>query len=209
MIVGLDVDNVIYPFSEEFTTYAELIHNLPTGSLDPEAHSWAWYKAQWGWDTETFLRTYVEAVKRGMWLGAEPRPGAVFNARKLDEAGYRIEYVTDRVVLGPDASIPEHVAFDQTKTWLDLWGFPQSRNLTITGDKASVQTHVFLDDKIENIEALKAAGRRWVALWGQPHNRHIIGHARMTSWAQFRRFVAGADEVRAQGIASRAWDVVA
>ena len=80
MIVGLDVDNVIFPFSEEFTTYAELIHNLPTGSLDPEPHSWAWYKDQWGWDTPEFLRTYVEAIKRGMWLGAEPRPGAEVTA---------------------------------------------------------------------------------------------------------------------------------
>ena len=207
MIVGLDVDNVIFPFSEEFTTYAELIHNLPTGSLDPEPHSWAWYKDQWGWDTPEFLRTYVEAIKRGMWLGAEPRPGAVFNARQLDADGHRIEYVTDRVVVGPDESIPEHVAFDQTKTWLDLWGFPQSKNLTITGDKASVKTDVFLDDRIENIITLVKAGGVVPVLWVQPHNRiHERNHRSATSWAAFRGQVRRIQRSRVAD--TRAWDVV-
>jgi hypothetical protein len=206
VIIGLDIDNVIFPFSEAFTEFAEAIHGFEPGTLDPEALSWSWYKTQWGWDTEKFLRTYVEAVKQGLWLQPKPRAGAVFNAWELNDAGHEIRYVTDRVVVGPEESIPGHVAEDLTREWLSRFDFPQSSNLHITGDKASVKTDVFLDDKPENVRAVAATGSHAI-LWGQPHNQTSPSLHRTGSWTAFRGHVRRVDR-RLRLVEARSWDVV-
>jgi hypothetical protein len=205
VIVGLDVDNVIFPFSEAFTEYAERIHHLPKGSLDPEANSWAWYKTQWGWDTEQFLWTYVEAIKRGLWYEPKPRPGALHNAKRLHDLGHEIRYITDRVVQGPQESIPGHVAEDLTREWLSRFDFPQYRNVTIASDKASVKTDVYLDDKPENVRAVAATGATAI-LWGQPHNQLATNLHRTGSWTAFRGHVRRVE--RRRKVEARSWDVV-
>lgn len=201
MIVGLDVDNVLYPFTEQYTRYAERIHDLEPGTLDDVAYSWAWYKDQWGWTTEKFMDTYVEAVKRGIWLDGDPRPGALPMARTLVNDGHRIVYVTARHVSGTKESILPSVAQVQTVEWLGRHGFPFPENVVVIEDKHEILTHVFLDDGPHIVESLDEHGHRHPVLLNREHNRGA------DYWNRVEDFPSFVDYVRR--VQSRAWDVVA
>src|SRR5690606_29280768 len=69
LVVGLDVDNVLYPFSTVFCRWAERERGLPPGTLDDVALSWTWYKSQFGPYTMTsaqFVETFARGVRSGV-----------------------------------------------------------------------------------------------------------------------------------------------
>lgn len=168
LIIGLDVDNVIYPYSTVMARWVERRKGLPPGSLDDVALSWTWYKDQWGIDTEEFMAHFVAGVKAGViYRQGCPAEGALAAARRLHDAGHHLIYVTDRAIPG----VTEHEAAYATMEWLMEHGFPTASRVYVTGDKASVYTDVFLDDKPANVEALMAAGTPYPLLWDRPHNR--------------------------------------
>lgn len=185
--LGIDIDNVIYPWSTIFTRWVERRKGLPPGTLDDHAKSWTWYKDQWGMGTPEFLDHYTAGVHAGViFAEGDPTAGSVSALRRLHLAGHRLHYVSDRTLHGVTT---EH-AFTVTHRWLHDHGFPVD-SLTITPDKASVSTDIFIDDKPENIEQLLVAGHPMPVLWDRPHNRQWAewqapaSLARVTDWHQF------------------------
>lgn len=194
LTVGLDVDNVLYPFSEVMTRWAERYAGLRPGSLDDVAHTWTWYRDQWGWTGEDFLDAFEAGVLANVvFTEGDPSPGALHAAVQLHDAGHRIEYVSDRQLPHVDAVTAEF----KTRHWLRRHGFPQWEHVTITPDKASVRTDVFLDDKPENYDQLLVAGHRHPLLWTRPHNRLAReDRVRIDNWSMFRRYVDQVSGIR-------------
>lgn len=195
--IGLDIDNVLYPWSTTMTRWTERRKGLAPGTLDDIALTWTWYKDQWGMTSEEFVEHFTAGVLAGViFHEGDPSQGSVSTAHRLHAAGHRLHYVTDRAI---DGVSKEH-AWQVTHRWLHDHGFPVD-SLTITGDKASVRTDVFLDDAPHNIKALVTAGHPLPLLWDRPHNvfaltRHPV--IRVRTWAGFERVVGClADDARA------------
>lgn len=189
MIVGLDVDGVLYPYHEVFTRWAERWAGLRPGTLDDTPLSWPWYKDQWGWTTEQFLACYGAGVHAGViFTDGDPKQGALWMARQLDDAGHRIEYVSAREIPG---RVEAYEAKARTQLWLLEHRFPQAKNLTITDDKASVATDIFLDDAPHNVEALRAAGHPLPVLYDLPHNYGFEWYPRALTLRSFVDMVMG------------------
>lgn len=180
--LGIDVDNVIYPWLSVYTRYVECRKGLQPGTLDDIALSWTWYKDQWGMETPEFLEHYTAGVHAGViFHEGDPLPGSLAAMRRLQLAGHRLHYVTDRVIEG----VTEEHAFTATHAWLHRHGFPVD-SITITADKSSVKTDVFLDDAPHNIHALYDAGHPLPVVWSLPHNEMLPwGYWRAHSWRDF------------------------
>jgi hypothetical protein len=184
--LGIDIDNVLYPWTTTVTRWVERRKGLAPGTLDDHALSWTWFKDQWGMTSEEFGEHFKAGIQAGVvFAQGDPAAGSVAAMRRLHVAGHRLHYVTDRLIAG-DA------AYDVTHTWLHDAGYPVD-SITITADKASVQTDVFLDDAPHNIQALDLAGHPAPVIWDRPHNRRAtnLGHRtrRVFNWHQFEALV--------------------
>lgn len=186
--IGLDIDNVIYPWSTVFTRWAERSRGLPPGSLEDIADNWSWYKTNWGWTTDEMLATFADGVHAGViFTEGDPTPGSLACARRLADRGHRLHFVTAREIPG----VSHDLAYTRTLDWLERHGFPLA-SLTVTDSKSAVNSQVFLDDAPHNIEELVEAGHPQPVLWDRPHNRKYVcpvGVKRTRSWQQFERIV--------------------
>lgn len=189
--IGLDIDHVLYPFPTVFARWTERSKGLQPGTLDDHALTWKWYGPQWGMSSDEWLDHFTAGVLAGViFAQGDPTPGSVAAVRRLHLAGHRLHYVTNRAVDG----VSEEHAWQVTHRWLHEHGFVVD-SLTISEDKASVDTDVFLDDAPHNIEALLDAGHRYPLLWDRPHNQ---GHrfagrqpVRVHDWHAFERVIDG------------------
>lgn len=187
--IGLDIDNVLYPWSTVMTRWVERRKGYAPGTYDDIALSWTWYKDQWGMASQEFQEHFTSGVHAGVIFSkGDPSPGSVSVARRLHAAGHRLHYVTDRAI---DGVTPGH-AYNVTHRWLHDHGFPVD-SLTITADKTSVRTDVFLDDGPHNITALLDAGHPCPVVWDKPHNQTLLYPARrVRSWHEFETLVEAA-----------------
>lgn len=195
MRIGLDVDNVLYPFGTVMTRWAERSKALAPGTLDDVALSWAWYRDQWGMTHEEFMDLFRQGVLAGyIFTEGCPTEGSVSAVRRLHDRGHEVVYITDRAIPGVD----EWLAFDLTADWLNQHGFPNPGNVIITGVKHSVRTDVLLDDKPEHITAAHAAGHPMPLLWARPHNRRAGALFRVHSWHAFESIIVGIERDQAE-----------
>ena len=187
--IGLDIDNVLYPWATVFTRWVEERKGLKPGVLDDIALSWNWYKDQWGMTLDEMQDHFRAGVRAGVvFAQGSATEGSVAAVRRWANAGHRIHYVTDRANAGIDI---EH-AWEVTHTWLHGQGFVVD-SLTITPDKASVKADVFLDDGPHYIRAMIAEGQQHAWLWDRPHNRHE-DLPRLYTWHQVDSSVAAVAE---------------
>lgn len=149
--VGFDLDGVVYDFRQALSD-----HLVAQGMLDctvDRVHpNWDFYEG-WGLDLNGFLKHFKDGVDAGtIFRIGEPLEGAVEATKRLAAAGHTVHIVTDRSVgTEPGASARA------TAAWLADHGFV-FHSLTISSDKTSVPTDVFIEDKLENYDALVAAG---------------------------------------------------
>jgi hypothetical protein len=184
--IGLDIDGPIYPYPSVLGRWCERAKGLPAGTFDDHPLTWAWFKDQWGMEVDEYRELHAAGVRAGVVFSkGGPVEGSVAAIRRLHLAGHRIHYVTNRAFNGVD----EQHAYDVTHRWLHDHGFVVD-SLTITADKASVPTDIFLDDSPENIAALEDAGHPLPVLWDRPYNRHpSVGGLRVNDWHEFELVV--------------------
>lgn len=184
--LGIDVDGVLYPFHSVIARWIEKNRGMRPGVLDDIPLSWAWYRNQWGLDSDEFLEHYASGVRAGVVFShGDPLPGSLHTIRRLADAGHKITYVSARAIPG----ISPNLAWTKTATWLRQHGFPHHARVVISDDKAAIPTDVFLDDAPHNIEALTAAGHEYPLLWDAPYNQDAKVPHRVRSWAGFVRVV--------------------
>ena len=148
MRVGVDLDNVVYPFADVFAQYVHKVTGRPLTELGP-AQRWAFY-LDLGYSADEFLRLFAEGVDAGfIFREGQPLPGALEALRALRAQGHSLHIVTDRAV--------GSCAQASTEAWLKEHGVPYD-SVTYAADKTVVGTNVFIDDRPENVLALREAG---------------------------------------------------
>lgn len=175
--VGVDIDGCLYDFVDEIRAY---IHTSTGRSLTtmPDARCWTFYKQDWGMTTPEFLAAFRDGVNAGhIFTIGDPRPGALAALTRIASGGHQIRIVTSRSIAGA-----EEAAAVATRDWLARWAIPHV-SLTITDDKTSVPTDIFIEDNVENYLALDATGTE-VYLLDRPWNTHHDGR-RVADWNSF------------------------
>ena len=177
--LGIDLDGVVYNFVDALREYLVQQRGFPRYELG-ESTSWNFFKDNWGMDTQTFLSLFRDGVQSGhIFVTGEPEPGSIEALTTLREAGHSIHICTYRTI-GPRA-IPSTVA------WLDIHGVPYD-TITFAEDKTIIKADAFVEDKVENFEALEGVGTRSI-IFDQKWNAHLDTEWRARNWKQVQRMV--------------------
>lgn len=150
MRIGFDVDGVIYRFTKAYHLWMNQTHGM---SLDPEveAHSWNWYE---DWENAAQFRQNLHDsvdARQIYWQGELYEPTIAQNLADLRAAGHTIHVVTARFYGVSECS---HKA---TRHFFAENGLVYD-TLDFSRVKESVKTDVFLEDNLNNYDALEAAG---------------------------------------------------
>lgn len=181
--IGLDCDGVLYDQVDAFRWW---IHHSTGRSLDElgPATAWHFYRDDWGYTLPEFLDMFTAGVRAGAIFGqGAPLPGTVRSLQRLREAGHRLIVVTNREIAGIDLAVTEQL----TRTWLDTWQLPID-DLVISADKTVADVDLFLEDSIDNYDAIDRHGHAIPVLFDRPWNQDNGTRWRVSDWVQFEDF---------------------
>ena len=185
MRVGFDLDGVWYDFRQAHSNY-EISRGNRGCTVSNCAPGWNYYEG-WGWTFDEWMASYVDAVDSGFLLRhGEPLTDAVWSSRQIAELGHTVHIVTDRSV-GSDLGASSRA----TAAWLADHGFV-FHSLTFSKDKTVVPVDIFIEDRVQNADALTAAGVRCFLInrpWNEPTDD---GRLRVDS---LREFVAAVESM--------------
>jgi 5'(3')-deoxyribonucleotidase len=180
--VGLDCDNVLYPFTDAFAAVA-----VRTGRrLSPQLPVLRWeFWRDWGFTADDYREVFTAGAEDG-WLFecCPPAEGAVDAVRRLVAAGHEVHMATSRTWPGCDAQIRA-----ATFRWLGAHKVPL-QSVTFTDDKTVVECDLFVDDHPDAYRLVDDAGEAVPVLWHHPSNegfRSIV--QRVHDWDELESLV--------------------
>jgi len=112
---------------------------------------WNFYE-DWGWTFAQFKELVDYGVDQGIIFSGHWRPGAIEAVKWVKKMGHEVIIITDRS-WGTD---PMNSQRNTIKAFAEA-GIEYDE-LHFSTDKCCVQTDMFVEDKIDNYDALKAAG---------------------------------------------------
>jgi hypothetical protein len=181
--IGVDLDGVVYDFARALRFYIHLTTGRPLADMPIPVSRWEFYE-DWGYTLAEFLALFNAGVNSGVIFSVgRPFEGVGDGLRTLLADGHRIRIVTDRAANGNPG-----VAEAATRRYLvehDL----RYTSLTLSPDKTSVDTDVFIDDRDKNLWALRDHGTT-IVVRDHAYNRHVdaITGRRVPDFATFGRF---------------------
>ena len=185
MRVGFDLDGVWYDFRKAHSEF-EIARGNTHCTIEAADPGWDYFEG-WGMSLDQWIASYLDGVDAGTLLRyGDPLPGAVESSRQLAAMGHTIHIVTDRSV-GTDAGASSRA----TAAWLADHGFA-FHSLTFSKDKTVVPVDVFIEDRLENADALNAAGTLCYLInrtWNAPADD---GRPRVDTLDEFVAAVTGA-----------------
>lgn len=149
--IGHDLDGPHYDFGNSVRRYLDYI-GRPYGFKDgaAEPHHWNFYE-YWGMTTAEFVQICNDGADAGFIFCGPVRPGVRESWNEVMRYG-DIIVITDRQFGTTPA-----VSHRNTEEWLAqnllYWD-----ELVFSADKTCVPTDIFIEDKLENYDALVAAG---------------------------------------------------
>lgn len=189
----IDADGVFYDYVSSLARVASLHLGRDISEFEP-AKVWNFFSEQWGISLATYLELVEVGVQKyGLLRYGEPYGGAVEGTQKLLEAGVVVHIATD---------LKDDERYRKARLdWFSDIGIDLGQvAVTFTANKDEVAreyldkgAQVFaLDDKIENYEALAAAGADSYLL-SQDWNAKLEGAQRVRSVEEFADVVIGAN----------------
>lgn len=146
-----DLDGCSFLFGENLHAGLPKI-GIPNDDLPPVFDCWDFF-TKWGWDVPKFLDVCHQLADAGHLFVGKAEPGAAEAWWRIADAGHRVHVVTDRS-FGANGGQPSRNA---TLRYLVDEGFP-FHSVTFSADKTVVPCDMGLEDKLENYDALDAAG---------------------------------------------------
>lgn len=152
MRTGWDIDGVGHVFSAGFHDhmYCEGVEDLWKSGPNADPY-WDWYK-DYGWSDNDFVEFCNRAADHGCIFTGHVRPGYVESITRVANAGHEIIIVTDRS-FGSRPEVSERL----TEDWLTASGIGYDE-LWFSRDKTVANCDTFIEDKIENYDALRRVG---------------------------------------------------
>jgi hypothetical protein len=152
MRVGFDLDGVLYNFGDSVKRYLDSIGKGDVWKSGPNPKPyWDFYK-DWGWTGKEFVELCNDGADAGYIFCGPAREHAVEAVERVARLGHEIIIITDRQF----GTTPE-VSHGNTVDWLRANGIEYDE-LVFSADKTCVPTDTFIEDKLENYDALVANG---------------------------------------------------
>lgn len=170
--VGVDLDGVVYNFTKKFNECA-LREGYELGPDD----CWNYFERS-GMTREIFEKVMHDSVDdlQLFWRG-DMLDDAASHIRALRAAGHSIHIVTHRV------SGNIFTSEQATRYWLTFKEIEYD-SLTFSKDKTVVPVDVFIEDNVDNYDALDAAGVKSY-LVNRPYNQQQDNRRRVSSFGDF------------------------
>jgi 5'(3')-deoxyribonucleotidase len=177
LAIGIDLDGVVFDFCDNYRDYLVQHHKFDKLSL-PDAEVWDFFSHQWNLTTEDFLHFLAQGIEdEFIFVLGDPVVGAVDAIRKLGDQGHCIHIVTHRMFGAKSIANTERWLRDNDISY---------NSLTFSADKTIVKTDVFLEDNVENFQALESVGVR-AYLMDRKWNAHYDTGYRVFDWDDFIR----------------------
>jgi hypothetical protein len=151
--VGFDIDGVMYDFAESLRQYMRYFgYDKKYNMCEGEVSKWHFYH-DWGMTDAEFVNHCHKGVDAGfVFAHGGTRDNSPDAVRFVKDLGHSVHIITDRSF----GSTPERSHF-ATRQWLYLNDIPYD-TLDFSADKTCRETDIFIEDKLENYDALVAAG---------------------------------------------------
>lgn len=176
MRIGVDIDDVLYPWSD-------LAHALCEKAGITNGKTWTCWTPwrDYGCSEEQWLHVLSIATLDGRLYGGAPIDGAGAQVARLQDAGHSVHLVTARGQFVHGSWIMK-----DTVTWLKSHAIGYD-SLTFSRDKTLIPVDWFIEDNLDNYDALEAARGRPVLL-NRPHNQpRLIGAEQRPAYCWRRR----------------------
>lgn len=152
MRVGFDLDGVLYNFGDSVKRYLDHTGQGHLWKSGPTPKPfWDFYK-DWGWTGKEFVDLCNAGADEGFIFCGPARHNAAKAVQAVKDMGHEVIIITDRQF----GSTP-YVSHKNTQNWLRKHKIPFDE-LYFSADKTCVPTDMFVEDKLENYDALDAAG---------------------------------------------------
>lgn len=169
--IGWDVDGVGHVFGDSCRMHLDHTERGHLWKSGPTKKPyWNWFQ-DWGWTTQEFIDFCNEAADCGCLFNGPIREGYAEAIEAVAKMGHLTIIHTDR----PFGSTPE-VSEKITVEWFRKHEIEYDE-LWFGADKSTSNCDFFIDDKIENYDALVAAGTK-AFLLNRPWNEVEGGDAR-------------------------------
>lgn len=176
MRIGWDSDGVLYRFTKAYHLWINATLGMSL-DVESEAHTWDWFLE---WQTvEDFMRCMDESVDAGhlFWTGELYEPEIPQLIKELSNAGHTNHLVTHRFS-GKTACSKQ-----ATESFYRNQGI-EFDSITYSKDKTVVPVDVFIEDNLNNYDALEAAGIK-AYLINRPYNVQKDSRRRVSSIKEF------------------------
>lgn len=180
MRVGWDLDGVEYDFAESVRRTVKHF-GLDLSLCEGEPSDWYFYRP-WGLSDKEFVDLCHRGADAGIIFAGPRRPDGLEAIRRVRNAGHSVHIVTDRS-FGSHPSVSEK----NTRVWLETHGYEYD-SLTFSADKTVVPTDCFIEDKLQNYDALEAVGVK-AYLINRPWNLQDDNRRRVNTIDEFADIV--------------------
>ncbi len=181
MRVGIDLDGVLYNFHQSFIDYLTMSGLQGKYLIKYSFDDWNFFE-RWGMSQREFVEHCNRGVDAGIIFRGPARKRAGSAIRRIKKAGHEVHIVTDRS-FGRSPLDSQYATMD----WLAQHNIPYD-SITFSADKTIVPTDMFVEDKLENYDALDAAGTE-VYLISRPWNRRNDNRRRISGITEFANIV--------------------
>ncbi len=150
--IGFDLDGVLYDFGNSVRRYLNSIgreYGFKGDAAEP--HHWDFYE-YWGMERDEFTQICHSGVDAGYIFSGPARDNAAESVRRVAELGHEIVIITDRQF----GRVPTN-SHRATEEWLAAHGIEYDE-LWFSADKTIAHTDMFVEDKLENYDALVNRG---------------------------------------------------
>lgn len=182
--VGWDLDGVEYDFAESVRRTIKHF-GLDYPLCEGEPSSWYFYRP-WGLSDSEFVDICHRGADAGIIFAGDRRPGGLEAMARVRAAGHSIHIITDRS-FGSHPSVSEKA----TRLFLEEHGYEYD-SLTFSADKTVVPVDYFIEDKLQNYDALEAVGTE-VYLINRPWNIKRDSRRRVNTVEEFAQAILSVD----------------
>lgn len=178
LAIGVDLDGVCYDFDGSFIHYLTEYRGIDPTRL-PRPQRWEFWP-DWGMEFDEWLQYFNEGVDdRVIFMHGHAAWDSKFALKRLKSDGHTVHIVTHRQ--------NGRRAVENTVDWLRREQIPHD-TLTFAKDKTVIKTDLFIEDNVDNYNALREAGvEAWIV--DRPWNINYDVPHRVQNWNQFLRIV--------------------